>query len=144
MIILANTNKEQYHSPWKINTASTAKQSFVKHLTLPWQFTAHSEGVIVLSKVLCIKQNPVQLIPAAAFRQLVVNKAKAVFSGCPFQGSSASPGVRVITTSHLVPAVSLNYLMLSLLLYWNIITMWPTNGALRDEGNLGNWRRDWS
>lgn len=61
-----------------------------------------------------------------------------IFSGCPFQSNAASQRVRVIATSHLLPAASHNYLMLPRLLCWNIITMQPTNGALRDAGNLGN------
>lgn len=74
MITPANTNTGQSHSPWKLNTAVTAKQLFVEHLTLPWQFTASSEGVIVSSRVLYIKQKAVRLIPAAACGQVAANE----------------------------------------------------------------------
>lgn len=134
MILAAPTNREQNHSPWKLNTAVTAKQSFVKGVTLPWYFTAHFGGVIVLSKALRIKYNSLQSIPAAACRQLVANRAEAL----GFHWISISEQqVGVITTSHFLTS-SLSQLPHALsviiLVYYN----GSKNRVLRKECHWDN------
>lgn len=87
MIIQANTNTEQYYSPWMLNITW-------KHLALHWNLTAQSGGVIDQSVIIegfLFKQKAVLLIAAEACRDIVVNNALY---------SPRLPRVDVITTSH--------------------------------------------
>lgn len=116
--------------PLQVKQCLDAKQSFVKHLMLLWQFR-HSGGVTVLSKALCIQQRSVQLLPPTARERrlrLCFLRGALVGAARYLEGQSDSPLSPPTSSLSQLPHASV-------LSYWNIITMWPTNGGLRDEGN---------
>lgn len=86
-------------------------------LNSPWRFKVHSAVARAFKKTVCTKKiSDINFVSCTKHFFLYMHPT--------------SLNIGVITT-----ITSYDYLVLFLLLFWNIKTMRPTSGALRDEGN---------